>query len=387
MKPTERLRNDALIIAGFSLFVALLLTLGYGYYEQSDTAGYIKAANIMVNGSIEQVRLWDHEEHHEDKSRFLRPMQSLLISLYPPLMKDIFHISNILFVLGTSILVYLVCLRLGFGRHVGLISAIIYNSSLVVLHFDYSLLADAGTHFFYALTVYLTLDYAGRYPGSLARPVLISVLCGTATLMKENAGMGIVLLFLVILFDRGRLRLTGLKNRALDKLAVLIVISAGFLIPYAINQVINTVLFDYNLFQWLAHDFATSDVKSQFTILRFIVAYISAFSILLPPCLYAYYRIMRGGTYNKKVLFTALLISGVVSTFMWKVLLDRYAFLAFLFAIPLGVDGMGQWIGRFRHKKWMWAIFIGTYLALNAAALILYRNPAAYALVNRFIFG
>ncbi|MDD5163741.1 MAG: hypothetical protein PHD95_06060 [Candidatus ainarchaeum sp.] len=361
-------------LLAFGLIIALVVTVVYGINKDYfDTKNYLKATRILQG----KAAFSPEDEEMNLRGRFLRPLQLALNSLEPIPLEKWFYFLNVIFFLSAGLCVYGITLLLFEDRALSLFSGILFFSSAIAIQFSLTLLTEAGTYFFYALGILVALFYYKKHPESKKLAFASALIFGLGVLMKESAGIGIVLLLMLVLFSKNSRSFNFFKSGSLGRIVFAAALLAVFLVPTLIAQALVFFSLNYTYIDYV-HFQLTSDliVKPMFTLPRFLIAFLVSFTILIPGFLYAFLAKAR----NKKEIALPICMAavGLLPILMYLTVYDRLVFMLFPIAIPFGLLGTQLFLKRHfpAQEKIFLMIFIILFIALNIAGFVLYRNLA-----------
>jgi len=335
------------IVFAIAQIIFVLCICGVQFFP--DSAGYTSAANFIMTGSgdVELCRL-------------LRPLGPILSILFTPFVGSIangFLAENCIFLILSSILVFLISKGIYNDEKVALFSSFLFSSSWVILIYGLAVLTDMGVYFFIILDIRLTQVFFKK-DGDYKFLSVVGLICGLGILMKENAVMGALFFVSMLLLSNDMLK---------RKIKKLLVFSFAFLIPIIINSAIMYYFFNYTYLDWYSYNVGGYVATRNFIHLIYELGFV--FNIIFPFFIIGLYNQVKSKENLK--MYASLIISSFIPIFLWPAQDFRFIFLVFIGMIPLSSFGIKLFCDYFDksaskiHIKILGIGIISTYIFIN----------------------
>ena len=316
----ENQTKQIIKLIGLQFLIILFVYFYYGVRISNDSSSMSAALDFFYQP-------YNGQHSRSLYSRFLKPLGIWLAYPFKFLGNhNAFALISFAFQMLTVPFFYLFSFKITKSNFLATLSVLTFIFSPIVVDHTLRSLVDIENWFLYLVTLYFSYQELQKSEPDMRKLLIISLICGLSSLMKEMGGSAIIYMNLMILFsNRFSLSLSyRLKQVFLQSLI--------FLFPLFLNSLLVYSVYNYTYYDWFMYNNTTYSNEG---IIHFISSIKNSFGMLFLFFLFYYYN----NKIYKHQEFNFILLSAVF-IFLISVHRDRLLFLSFPLVIPFSILGI-----------------------------------------------
>jgi len=377
-----------LIIVLLCIAELLFIFAFNGVFTEPDSPQYLESVDYILGNSKEYNEL-----------RMAKPFSILIPALFGVFFGSSagMIITNIIFLFIASILMFFFTEMIFHNTKISLFSALLFLSSLPVLHFSVSYLTDIGSWAIIILLLMFVIRCFSSGKVDAIRSAGLGFIIGLGMLYKETVFPVLLFFVFMIVFCSA---CQGLKISRKRAIYFIVLFSVSAFIPLVVSHLITYSVFGLNF--GVSSNFLERFLYIWFAVnksggFRLIFAFLSAFTIMVLFFFIGTARVFRDKSKNPCMFWVlaSIFLSFLMLILFYRRWVDRLLFLLFPIVIPLSAYGLvvfSDYLVKAKKSNRMLRLMLGCVILIiiflvNNLLSLVYADSKIVSAIHVILFN